>query len=291
MREPEARSSKLEAAPHRLVNSCVRLPCFCSSPPPPPPPPSRFNRCAALAPECETLSCPGVVVVCNWAAASNSVCQSIEKRRTPLPRSANPARTPSQFNSMRVMRCTLRFAPRPGIQLIRHPLPQPLSTFQCSRPPKRTIEAAPDTKPIASIRPTWELGKLTWSAFAALEPPRVGAVQEVNSLLRRHQLPQVCKCNRGLRCQLSCAKYPHPIPSHPSHPSHPIPIPWRQPDGPRHHAYVSRSPRCGHKTWPPSIFRCRRSRVRRASPSCNDHLSMQLTPAHNLGSQVTWSGP
>jgi hypothetical protein len=229
MREPEARSSKLEAAPHRLVNSCVRLPCFCSSPPPPPPPPSRFNRCAALAPECETLSCPGVVVVCNWAAASNSVCQSIEKRRTPLPRSANPARTPSQFNSMRVMRCTLRFAPRPGIQLIRHPLPQPLSTFQCSRPPKRTIEAAPDTKPIASIRPTWELGKLTWSHsqpsslhVSALYKKSILSFVVINCLSVQMQSRSPLSIEL---CQVSASHPIHLVPLILSS-SHPIPIPF-----------------------------------------------------------------
>lgn len=90
---------------------------------------------------------------------------------------------------MRVMRCTLRFAPS------RNPIDP---TPPIRRHYRRSHAAAHRNEqlrllPIQSHRlnsPDVGAGQTLLVAFAALEPPRVGAGQEVNSLLRRHQLPQ-----------------------------------------------------------------------------------------------------
>ncbi len=168
-----------------------------------------------------------------------------------------------------------------AIQLNRNN-PQALSTFQCSCAPKGTVEAASAADGIASSfgqRVSWATNFTSHSHVTALHVSLL--LEKLNSLLLVINYLTWAKCHRGGRCQLTCAKYPQPIS-------------WRQPNPTptRHHAHVSRSPRCGHKTWTPSssdLRQTRRPEYIETPASCNDHLSMQLTYNHH--GEVTWPGP
>lgn len=123
----------------------------------------------------------------------------------------------------------------------------------------------------------------THLAFAALGAPRVGASRKkvyplflvINSL--------VCKCNRGLRCQLSCAKYQHHIPTPGGNPMAPGII------MPTYHGRHVVATRPGLPPSSDAIGTRGTKRLSRPSPPatiicrCNQHTT--------TGCQVTWSRP
>lgn len=129
----------------------------------------------------------------------------------PLARSANPARNsvPIQFNALHTSFRPSR-NPIDPTRLRRHYRRSNAAAHRNEQLRLLPIQSPP---PQFARRGSWANSPGPHSQPSSLHVS--APYKEVNSLLRRHQLPQVCKCNRGLRCQLSCAKYPHPIPSHP----------------------------------------------------------------------------
>jgi hypothetical protein len=123
----------------------------------------------------------------------------------------------------------------------------------------------------------------THLAFVALEPPRVAASHRKLIHVPSSSIVSLCKCNRGLACQLSCAKYPR-LNS------------WRQPNGP---GIISCTRITVATLWPQDLdfppssdairpacgteYRGRPGKLPRATIicRCNQHTAM--------GCQVTWS--
>jgi hypothetical protein len=112
-----------------------------------------------------------------------------------LPSATQPRRRPNS------MHCTLLSALRTPIETT-FPT-QALSTFQCSCAPNRNNGWKMPLPHSADGR--------SWANSPRICSPRASTCRCLNRksiLSSSSSIASVCKCNRGLRCQLSCAKYP-----------------------------------------------------------------------------------
>jgi hypothetical protein len=166
----------------------------------------------------------------------------------------------------------------PGIQLNR--TPAGIIDVPCSCTPKETVEAAADANAIASFG-----RRVSWATSPRIRTSRPYtcrcSARESQFSPQRHPFPRLRRCNRGARCQWSCAKYPRPFRRGKPRPSGPGIMPT-------YHGRHVVATRPGLPSSPDQ-HQTRSTQSVRPSSSCNDHLSMQLTA--NLDYQVTWRGP
>jgi hypothetical protein len=189
------------------VNACVHLSCFCSSP--------------AVITSIHAVLSPGMRTQLSGSCGRVQLGRGLPILSIEAP--CLPA--PTQPDSVPVQ-CIAHLM-SPFRSLVEPTPPQALSNVSNAAARRNEqLRLLPIQMPSPQFGRRGELGKQTHRAFATLKPPRVGAVQEPIPSLSS-SIASVQECNRGLRCQLSCAKYL----INPPIPCHAHPISRRQPNG------------------------------------------------------------